>query len=168
MIPLFVVYFAEYTINQGVTPTLLFPLDSTPFSQFREFYPTYNAIYQFGVFISRSSTPFFRIHHLYVPSLLQAVNLILLTLHALYNIIPSVYFVFVVIFWEGLLGGLVYINAFAAITDNVPSVDREFSLAATSVSDSAGVCLAGFAGMALELWLCDWQIRIGRDYCHQI
>lgn len=167
MIPLFVVYFAEYTINQGVTPTLLFPLQSTPFNHFREFYPTYNAIYQTGVFISRSSTPFFRIHHLYVPSLLQAANLCFLTLHALQNFIPSVYPIFLIIFWEGLLGGLVYINAFAEITDNVPTADREFSLAATSVSDSAGVCLAGLVGMALEVWLCDWQTRHGRDYCHR-
>lgn len=168
MVPLFVVYFAEYTINQGVTPTLLFPLQSAPFAHFREFYPTYNAIYQTGVFISRSSTPFLRIHNLYMPSTLQVANLCLLTLHALYNFIPSVYLIFLIIFWEGLLGGFVYINAFAEITDKVPVIDREFSLAATSVSDSAGVCFAGFAGMTLELWLCDWQTKHGRDYCRHI
>ncbi|KAK7518554.1 batten's disease protein Cln3 [Phyllosticta citriasiana] len=165
MLPLLLVYIAEYTINQGVAPTLLFPLISSPFSQYRAFYPTYNAIYQTGVFLSRSSTPFFRIHNLYLPSFLQVLNLALLTAHALWNFIPNVWVVFVIVFWEGLLGGLVYVNTFAEITDHVPKPDREFSLSATSVSDSAGICTAGFLGMLMETWLCGWQVRHGRDYC---
>ena len=167
MLPLFLVYVAEYTINQGVSPTLLFPLEESPFTRFRAFYPAYNAIYQVGVFISRSSTPFFRIHDLYFPSLLQVVNLVLLTLHALFDFIPSVYIVFLVIFWEGLLGGLVYVNTFAEIGDRVPPEDREFSLGATTVSDSGGICLAGFVSMVFEVWLCDWQVGHGRDFCQR-
>lgn len=167
MLPLLLVYVAEYTINQGVAPTLLFPLDSSPFARFRAFYPAYNAIYQVGVFISRSSTPFFRIHDLYFPSILQVVNLVLLTLHALWDFIPSVYIVFVIIFWEGLLGGLVYVNTFAEIGDRVHPEHREFSLGATTVSDSAGICIAGFVSMAFEVWLCDWQVGHGRDYCRR-
>ena len=46
MLPLLLVYIAEYTINQGVAPTLLFPLSTTPFGHYRAFYPTYNAIYR--------------------------------------------------------------------------------------------------------------------------
>ncbi|KAK3311986.1 protein btn-1, partial [Apodospora peruviana] len=168
MLPLLLVYIAEYTINQGVSPTLLFPLEGTPFSEFREFYPFYGFLYQVGVFISRSSTPWFRIHHLYLPSFLQVGNLVLLTLHALLNFIPSVYIVFVVIFWEGLLGGAVYVNTFAEIMENVPVEEREFSLGATSVSDSGGICIAGFLGMAVEVWLCDWQVEHGRDWCRRI
>ncbi|KAI1914371.1 hypothetical protein LOZ61_002274 [Ophidiomyces ophidiicola] len=136
MLPLLLVYIAEYTINQGVAPTLLFPLESSPFEHFRSFYPTYNAIYQVGVFISRSSTPFFRVHDLYFPSFLQLANLAILTLQALFNFIPNVYVIFIIVFWEGLLGGLVYVNTFAEITDRVPEEDREFSLGATTVSDS--------------------------------
>ncbi|KAF7714039.1 Protein btn1 [Penicillium ucsense] len=149
MLPLLLVYIAEYVINQGVSPTLLFPLDRTPFENFRAFYPAYNAIYQAGVFISRSSTPFFRVHHLYIPSFLQIVNLGLLTVHAMFDFIPNVYIVFMIIFWEGLLGGLVYVNTFAEIADRVPKQDREFSLGATTVSDSAGICIAGFLNHVL-------------------
>lgn len=167
MLPLLLVYIAEYTINQGVAPTLLFPLSSSPFSEYRDFYPTYNAIYQVGVFLSRSSTPFFRIHHLYLPSFLQIANLALLTAQAVWDFIPSVWIIFLIVFWEGLLGGLVYVSTFAEITDNVPKGEREFSLSATSVSDSAGICAAGFLGMAFEVWLCDWQASHGRDYCRR-
>jgi battenin len=165
MLPLLLVYIAEYTINQGVSPTLLFPLPTTPFNHYRAFYPAYNAIYQAGVFISRSSTPFFRIHNLYLPSFLQILNLSILTAHALFNFIPNVYIIFAIVFWEGLLGGLVYVNTFAEIRDTVPMEDREFSLGATTVSDSGGICIAGFIGMAFEVWLCDWQVSQGRDYC---
>jgi battenin len=167
MLPLLLVYIAEYTINQGVAPTLLFHLRETPFQHFRAFYPAYNAIYQLGVFISRSSTPFLRIHNLYLPSLLQVINLVLLTLQSLFNFIPTVYLVFFVIFWEGLLGGLVYVNTFAEISDRVPPEDREFSLGATTVSDSGGICIAGFLGMVFEVWLCNWQVRHGKDWCRQ-
>ncbi|KAF1991678.1 batten's disease protein Cln3 [Aulographum hederae CBS 113979] len=167
MLPLLLVYIAEYTINQGVAPTLLFPLSSSPFKEYRSFYPTYGAIYQAGVMISRSSSPFIRIHHLYTPSLLQILNLFVLTLHALFDFIPSVWVVFFIVFWEGLLGGVVYISTFAEITDNVPKEDREFSLGATSVSDSGGICIAGFLGMAFEVWLCRYQVAHGRDYCRR-
>ncbi|SMQ46658.1 unnamed protein product [Zymoseptoria tritici ST99CH_3D7] len=133
MLPLFLVYLAEYTINQGVAPTLLFPLAESPFKHFRAFYPTYGAIYQLGVFISRSSLPFIRIRSLYVPTLLQVLNLAGLTLHALWPFIPTVWFVFVIVFWEGLLGGLVYVSTFAAIREDIPEEDREFSLGATNM-----------------------------------
>lgn len=105
MLPLFLVYVAEYTINQGVAPTLLFPLASSPFKHYRAFYPAYNALYQLGVFISRSSLPFVRVRTLYTPTLLQVLNLCLLTAHALWPFLPGVWWVFVVVFWEGLLGG---------------------------------------------------------------
>ena len=168
MLPLLLVYIAEYTINQGVAPTLLFPLDETPFKHYRAFYPTYNAIYQSGVFISRSSTPFVRIHHLYLPSLLQCLNLAVLILQALFDYIPTVWIVFAIVFWEGLLGGAVYVNTFAEISDRVKKEEREFSLGAVTVSDSGGVCVAGFIGMVLEVGLCGWQVGHGRDWCRQL
>ena len=168
MLPLLLVYIAEYTINQGVAPTLLFPLATTPFSAYRDFYPTYALLYQIGVFVARSSTPFIRIHSLYTPSLLQCANLAILITHALLNWLPNVWLIFVIIFWEGLLGGAVYVNTFAEIMERVPVEEREFSLGATSVSDSGGICVAGFVGMALEVWLCDWQVKRGRGWCREL
>jgi len=122
MLPLLLVYIAEYTINQGVSPTLLFRLrpshpHNPPFHAYREFYPFYNLLYQLGVFVSRSSTPFIRIHNLYLPSFLQIANLALLICQSLFDFLPNVYFIFIVIFWEGLLGGAVYVNTFAEIMD---------------------------------------------------
>lgn len=168
MVPLFLVYLAEYTINQGVAPTLLFPLDESPFKHFRAFYPTYGTIYQLGVFISRSSLPFIRIRSLYVPTLLQVLNLVALTAHALWPFVPTVWFVFAIIFWEGLLGGLVYVSTFAAIREEVPEEEREFSLGAATVSDSAGIFCAGLLGAGMETTLCRWQVGHGRDWCRRL
>lgn len=168
MLPLFLVYLAEYTINQGVAPTLLFPLNETPFRHYRAFYSTYGALYQLGVFISRSSLALFRIRTLYIPSFLQVGNLVVLTLQALFFFLPNVYFVFAIVFWEGLLGGLVYVSTYAAVREEVEEEEREFSLGAVSVSDSAGICLAGFLGVGLEKGLCSWQINHGRDWCTRL
>ena len=168
MLPLFLVYLAEYTINQGVSPTLLFPLASSPFDSFRSFYPAYNAIYQAGVFISRSSTPFVRIRNLYIPTILQIINLAFLISQSIFGFLPSAWWIFLTMFWEGLLGGAVYVNTFAEILENVSESDREFSLGATSVSDSAGICIAGFLSLSLEPELCGWQVRHGKDWCNQL
>lgn len=165
MLPLLLVYIAEYTINQGVAPTLLYPLEDMPFANYRDAYPMYGTVYQIGVFISRSSTPFIRVHHLYLPSILQIVNLALLTAHAMFNFIPSIWIIFAIIFWEGILGGLVYVNTFAEITDQYQGEEREFSLGATTVSDSAGICIAGLIALALEPALCTWQVNRGREFC---
>jgi battenin len=169
MLPLLLVYIAEYTINQAVAPVLLFPLtppnhNHTPFTSYRQFYPFYALLYQFGVFISRSSTPLLRIHHLYTPTAIQGINLLLLLVHALHPYF-SFSMVCIVIFWEGLIGGAVYVNTFAEILDCVPPEDREFSLSATTVSDSAGICIAGLIGLVLEEQLCAAQVRDGRGFC---
>lgn len=170
MLPLLLVYVAEYTINQGIAPTLLFPLESSPFKDYRSFYPTYAFLYQIGVFISRSSTPFIRLHNLYLPSLLQCLNLGILVAQAMMpNLLGTVWIVFAIIFWEGLLGGAVYVNTFAKIAEEVPSEHREFSLGAVSVSDSGGICLAGIIGSALEVGLCGWQVHhLGQPWCRQL
>ncbi|KAL8689855.1 MAG: hypothetical protein Q9218_004564 [Villophora microphyllina] len=168
ILPLFLVYVAEYMINQSVAPTLLFPLKSTPFTQYRSFYPTYATIYQLGVFVSRSSLPFLRIHALYPPSILQIANLLLLTCQSLFSFLPSVYIVFAIVFWEGLLGGLVYVNTYAEIRDRVPNDEREFALGATTVSDSAGITVAGLLGLGVETFLCEWQVRRGKDWCTKL
>ncbi|KAI7059646.1 protein btn1 [Hortaea werneckii] len=168
MLPLFLVYVAEYSINQGVAPTLLFPLPTTPFVHFRAFYPTYSAIYQLGVFLSRSSLPFLRIRSLYAPEFLQIANFLALTLHALWPYLPTVYVVFGIVFWEGLLGGLVYVSTFAAIREEVVEGEREFCLGAVTVSDSAGIFVAGLVGMVLEKGLCGWQVGHGRGWCREL
>lgn len=168
ILPLLLVYIAEYTINLSLHPNLLFPLASTPFSAFRDFYPFYNTIYQLGVFISRSSSPFLRIPHLYPMSFLQCGNFGFLLLQCLWYFLPEswgVYAVFLVVFWEGLLGGGVYVNTFERIREEKEGEEREFALAACTVGDSCGIGLAGFVSLWLEGAVCGAAVGKGREWC---
>lgn len=165
MIPLFLVYISEYIINQGISPTLLFPIEEMPFTKYRDAYVTYGTLYQLGVFISRSSSAFVRIRRVYIPSLLQALNLVLFIYQSLYMIIPNVYLIMLLVFYEGLLGGASYVNTFLLVSETVPLQDREFAMGSVGMSDSAGVVCAGLVSMWLEKYLCSYQKATGRPWC---
>ncbi|KAJ1653286.1 battenin CLN3 protein [Dispira simplex] len=171
ILPLLVVYWAEYTINQGVSPTLLFPLSSSPwypFEQLKDHYVYYQALYQIGVFISRSSVHWFPIKYLWYPSGAQVAVLFVMISQALLNWLPSVWPVFCIIFFEGLLGGATYVNTFFNIRNDVPLPYREFSLGVVGVGDSIGITLAGLSALWLEPSLCHWQLQQGNPLCTQL
>lgn len=170
MIPLCSVYFAEYTINQGVAPTILFPLKDLPkwlFKHYRDIYVVYGFVYQLGVFISRSSLTFgFQFQNLYVLSLLQLLNLGIAVYQSLYDFpFSNIFPVIILIFYEGLLGGLLYVNTFMSVSQKVNPNLREFSMACVGMSDSFGIMVAGFLNVWLEKSLCDKQVSRGKDWC---
>ncbi|ORY77724.1 protein BTN1 [Protomyces lactucae-debilis] len=167
MAPLFLVYFAEYTINQGVSPTLLFPIKEMPFERYRDVYPTYATLYQIGVFISRSSSPFIRIRRLYIPSLFQCGLLAICITQSIRYFLPNIYPIFLLIFIEGLAGGAVYVNTFVSVSED-PSIqesEREFSMGVIGVADSFGILCAAGLSLWLEGRLCEANIARGRPYC---
>ncbi|KAF9915452.1 battenin CLN3 protein [Lobosporangium transversale] len=166
MIPLFMVYIAEYTMNQGVLPVILFPLENTPFAHLRDHYVTYSAIYQTGVFISRSSASLIQISHLWIPSFLQVLTLLLATSQAILTSqghpfpIPSIYLIFILILWEGLLGGATYVHTYIGISRDLEHdpKGKEFAMGAVGVADGLGVMIAGIASLWIEPALCRWQV----------
>jgi battenin len=149
MIPLFIVYYSEYLINQSVSPNLNFKTGLITHGA----YVYYSNIYQAGVFVSRSSVSIFPIKRIWIPSLLQAVNFVILFLDAYFRIIPSIWFIFAIIFWEGLLGGSTYVNAFYRISCDSKPEFREFSMGVTSVADSVGIAISGVTSIFLQPWL---------------
>lgn len=165
--PLFLVYFAEYTINQGLSPTLLFDLADMPFGEYRDAYPTYSTLYQVGVFLSRSSSSFVRIRRLYVPALNQCVLLVVMLSQALFFFIPSIHVLFGLILLEGIFGGLVYVNAFHNISESpdIEDSEREFSIGVVGVSDSFGILMAALFSLWLEPAVCRYQVADGRPWC---
>ncbi|ODV68637.1 batten's disease protein Cln3 [Hyphopichia burtonii NRRL Y-1933] len=170
MFPLCTVYISEYVINQGISPTLLYPLEDLPnwlFSSYRDIYVVYGFLYQLGVFISRSSINFgLRFRQLYWLTLLQFLN-VLLTLHqSIYNTpFTSIWPLLCLILYEGLLGGFSYVNTFMSVSEDVPKLKREFSMGCVGISDSFGVMMAGCINFWLESKLCSIQVENGRDWC---
>lgn len=170
MLPLCTVYIGEYTINQGISPTLLFPLDEVPswlMQSYRDIYVVYGFLYQLGVFISRSSVSFgVRFRQLYVLSLLQTINVGITLIQSLYDIpFTKIWFLLLLIFYEGLLGGLLYVNTFMSVSEQVAKDCREFSMGSVGISDSFGIMVAGFINLWLETKLCDSQVSRGRSWC---
>ncbi|GMG07941.1 unnamed protein product [[Candida] boidinii] len=165
MLPLLTVYLGEYVINQGISPTLLFPIEELPFKQYRDAYVTYGTLYQLGVFVSRSSGSFIRINNLYMPAVLQILNCIICILQALYVIFPNIYILFLLMFYEGLLGGAAYVNTFMLLREQVSPTEREFALGAVGISDSAGIVIAAIISIQIEPRLCQYQVDDGRPYC---
>ncbi|KAK6198799.1 vacuolar CLN3 [Scheffersomyces amazonensis] len=171
MLPLLSVYISEYAINQGVAPTLLFPLEDLPhwlFASYRDIYVVYGFLYQLGVFISRTSINFgIRFRKLYWMAFLQFINVIITVYQSIYMDFPfpSIWFILILTFYEGLLGGLSYANTFMSVSENVPKSKREFSMGCVSISDGAGVVFAGLINLWLETTLCSIQVSKGRDWC---
>lgn len=165
MIPLSTVYLFEYLINQGVAPTLLFPIDKTPFVKYRDIYVTYGTLYQLGVFVSRTWGHLLPVKNLYVFSILQFINLAVTICQSYFYFTHSMWLLMIIIFYEGLIGGSSYVNCFMNILKNVDPKEREFSLGSVSISDSSGTLIAAFLGIYLEPTLCKHQIDTGRPWC---
>lgn len=160
MLPLSLVYFAEYTINQGVLGTLTVFKDAKPY-QVESTYRGLQLAYQIAVFISRSSIHIIKLPVLWPLPVLQLINLVILTLSSLFVWLPNLFAAYVVVVWEGLLGGLTYVNAFYRMRKETPPHLREWALGTATVGDAAGVSLAAFVSIWLESAILIFRAKSG-------
>ncbi|OCB89152.1 batten's disease protein Cln3 [Sanghuangporus baumii] len=124
MLPLFCVYLFEYTINQGIAPTLIYPVPSPDehpvmslvIHSIRDYYPLWQLVYQTTVFLSRSSISFglppLPSRLLPMPVIVQFTILVALTLESGVGIVSedseglAFGIVILLISIEGICGGL--------------------------------------------------------------
>ncbi len=158
MIPLFLVYYSEYFINQGLFELLYFR-DSFV-KEHKDQYRWYNVIYQLAVFISRSSIRWISTKRLYIFPVLQILNVGIGLSQVYWGWMGSIWVAFALIFWEGLLGGGCYVNAFNLVSIEVPKKNREFSMAFVSIADGLGIAMAGFTAIPVHNLICDYGNRI--------
>ncbi|TKR94318.1 hypothetical protein L596_008615 [Steinernema carpocapsae] len=161
MVPLLFVYFAEYFINQGLVELLIFDCSHGFAFAVASQYRWYQVLYQMGVFLSRSSVNFVQIKPKYFPLLagLQMINAIMFFEDAQRRFLPHIGVVFLIIFYEGLLGGGAYVNTFRSIHKTIPSkVEREFSLSIATLADSMGIVIAGFSAIPAHNYICSARI----------
>ncbi|KAK0424735.1 hypothetical protein QR680_008820 [Steinernema hermaphroditum] len=129
MVPLMLVYFGEYFINQGLVELLIFDCSHGFGFSVGSQYRWYQVLYQLGVFVSRSSVNFVQIRPRYLPLLaaLQIINAMVFFEDAQHRFFPHISIVMLIIFYEGLLGGAAYVNTFRSIHKVIPSKpQREF------------------------------------------
>ncbi|KAJ7481736.1 batten's disease protein Cln3 [Mycena latifolia] len=195
MLPLFCVYLFEYTINQGIAPTLLYPVPSKEehvllskiIKSVRDYYPLWQLVYQTTVFFSRSSIsigiPPLPARLLPLPAILQAGILLALTFESAVGWFPtdvdeawSIAMVFVLISLEGICGGSAYVNVFYRINQDPPSPhtahdiertrqEREFKIGSVGFADSSGILFAAVLAVPMEVALCRQQVSRGKLLC---
>ncbi|KAF6123685.1 CLN3 lysosomal/endosomal transmembrane protein, battenin [Phyllostomus discolor] len=117
-------------------------------------YRWYQMLYQAGVFASRSSLRCCHIRFTWVLALLQFFNLAFLLVDVWLSFLPNIYLVFVIVLYEGLLGGAAYVNTFHNIALETSDKHREFAMAATCISDTLGISLSGLLALPLHDFLC--------------
>ncbi|XP_050450880.1 battenin [Cataglyphis hispanica] len=151
MVPLGLVYLFEYFINQGLYELVEFDdIWLKPHEQYRWL----QADYQIGVFISRSSVNLVTIDRIWIMSVLQFINVLILLFETLFYYIPNIWIVFALVLWEGLLGGGAYVNTFYRMSTEIPKADREVSMGIATMSDSIGIALAGWLSMPVHNAIC--------------
>jgi len=149
LVPLILVYFAEYSMQAGVWSAIGFPVDAA--AARRNFYSYANWTYQAGVFVSRSSGILFQASRkiLWAMPVLQLALLCFFTttaiVHFWYN-----YGLMVMCFAAGLLGGAVYVNTFTLINREVQESKRELALSTSSLGESIGTIGANITGLFLQ------------------
>jgi len=151
MVPLGLVYFFEYLINQGLFELVYFNNIGLTYA---EQYRWYQVLYQMGVFISRTSVNLFPIDKIWILTILQGFNVVYFLAETLYSFTPNIYVIFAIITFEGLLGGGAYANTYHKVMKKVPKEQQEFSMAMTSLSDSIGITFAGILAIPLHNEIC--------------
>lgn len=149
--PLAVVYFAEYFINQGLFELLYFR--NAPLSHPQQ-YRWYQMLYQAGVFLSRSSASCIRIRHIWVLAVLQCLNMVFLLAAVYFMFLPSIYLVFILIIYEGLLGGAGYVNTFHCVSEESQPHHREFAMGVACVADTLGISISGAVAIPIHNYFC--------------
>ncbi|XP_067172873.1 battenin [Apteryx mantelli] len=151
LVPLTIVYFAEYFINQGLLELLYFPGSALSHA---EQYRWYQLAYQAGVFASRSSLRCVRLRRVWLLALLQSVNAGLVLSAVVGRWLPGPAAASALVGYEGLLGGAAYANAFARVALEAPPEQREFAMAVAAVGDALGIALAAGAAVAAHDFFC--------------
>lgn len=155
MIPLFVVYFAEYAMQSGAWSAIGFPVNDE--ASRKHFYLQANLAYQVGVFVSRSSAFFVKgsLAAVWVAPFLQVALLIFFVADAASHFLYVQWALVVLGFVTGLFGGFVYVNAFTLIAERVEDNVREFSLTTASMGDSFGIIASDICSLFLQACLYD-------------
>lgn len=151
IVPLATVYLCEYFINQGLLELIYFKdIWLNHHSQYRWL----QVDYQLGVFLSRSSVNFYPIHSIWLLAFLQFTNVILLTSEAVFLFIPTIWIVFLLVLFEGLVAGAAYVNTFYRVAHESLHEEKAFSMGIVSLGGSVGVSAAGLLSVPFHDYLC--------------
>eukprot|EP00802_Teleaulax_amphioxeia_P016189 Tamp_16302.p2 GENE.Tamp_16302~~Tamp_16302.p2 ORF type:complete len:203 (-),score=53.00 Tamp_16302:864-1442(-) len=132
----------------------------------RNGYQVLQMAYQTGVFLSRSSLGVLRVRRVGILTLLQAANFVGWYLHAVHHVLQSWQQV-ACMCWVGILGGLVYVNVFANLVDDVrlKRADRELAINLVSVCMNAGIAASALFQVYADSSFLEATACVGATPC---
>jgi battenin len=95
----------------------------------------------------------FRVKNIWIPAFLQVGLFFFFFFDSLFRLTPNIIIPFGLTVFEGLLGGLTYVNAFYLISEEVEEEFKEFSMGITSVANTIGISLAGLSSVGIQPFL---------------
>lgn len=117
-------------------------------------YRWYQVTYQIGVFVSRSSVNIIQIERTWIMSTIQGILALFFLTEAIFLFTPNISIIFIMIFIEGLQGGLAYVNTYYRISREIPATRKAFAMNIVASSDSIGIIFAGFLAIPTHNWIC--------------
>lgn len=104
-----------------------------------------------GVCISRSSGMMFQANRLvlWIMPVLQCLLLVFFSVDAVLHVWWN-WWLLILCFFAGLLGGAVYVNSFTLMSREVEPSLKEFSLSAACVADSFGIAAADLTAIVIQ------------------
>lgn len=156
--PMFFVYFFEYLVNQGLGALVTFDKSYGKFTRNAQ-YRTMNVLYQWGVFISRSSILLFRWKQIWIMMILQGVICAVFFLDSIYCYMPSLSFSFILFFIEGVIGGLAYVNTYYRIHNELTGDTKDYASPISASMNSFAIGATGFLAIPIHDFVCNLPPR---------
>ncbi|KAK5579952.1 hypothetical protein RB653_009641 [Dictyostelium firmibasis] len=143
-INLALVYFFEYVASVGGADLALKKDPKNDNFFIANAFAIFSFCYQLGVLVSRSSLQFIKIKHIGIITILQGINMVFWIVQARYKMVTSVWVLFILMVYCGLLGGASYVNVFYLILHDkkIPDEDRELCVNYAALLVTVGITLA--------------------------
>lgn len=116
--------------------------------------------YQVGVFISRSSVNLIQVNKIWLLTLFQFINVAIVLTEVLTYFLPTIWIIFGVVLWEGLLSGSAYVNTYYRMSIEISENRRKFALSVAPVFDAIGIALAGVFAIPAHNAICNHPMPI--------
>ena len=105
-----------------------------------------------GVFASRSSLSLIRIQKVWIITTLQLINFIFWLFNTIFFFCESLYVLFPLMIWVGLMGGASYVNVMFSILEHekLAKTEKELALTMTTIGNDIGILSASLLALLLD------------------
>lgn len=110
----------------------------------KEYFVILNQCYQVGVFMSRSSLQYVKIHRIWILSVIQGFNFAFMFINTRYMLVDNLYFMCPFFIWIGLMGGGSYVNVMHNLLElpSLKQTEKEGAVVLSLMFNDVGILTA--------------------------